>query len=106
MPTLTVHRLLRPLLVWRARHVSERMYLLILSVLVGAKMFTRAQLSGPVHETLQSAPSHCTVPPHDCEPEHTATSPCDAPPSPPRHERAPEHVTLHLPSQMTSLAQD
>jgi CIC family chloride channel protein len=36
MPTLTVHRLLRPLLVWRARHISERMYLLILSVLVGA----------------------------------------------------------------------
>jgi CIC family chloride channel protein len=31
-----VHRLLRPLLVWRARHVSERMYMLILSVLVGA----------------------------------------------------------------------
>ena len=36
MPTLTVHRLLRPLLVWRARHVSERVYMLILSVLVGA----------------------------------------------------------------------
>lgn len=36
MPTLTVHRLLRPLLVWRARHISERMYMLILSVLVGA----------------------------------------------------------------------
>ena len=36
MPTLTVHRLLRPLLVWRARHISERMYLLLLSVLVGA----------------------------------------------------------------------
>ena len=31
-----VHRLLRPLLVWRARHVSERMYMLILSVGVGA----------------------------------------------------------------------
>ncbi|OGX89435.1 hypothetical protein BEN47_07305 [Hymenobacter lapidarius] len=30
-----VHRLLRPLLVWRARHISERMYMLILSVLVG-----------------------------------------------------------------------
>ncbi|MGI4883811.1 MAG: chloride channel protein [Janthinobacterium lividum] len=36
MPTLTVHRLLRPLLVWRARHISERMYMLILSVVVGA----------------------------------------------------------------------
>ena len=36
MPTLTVHRLLRPLLVWRIRHISERMYMLILSVLVGA----------------------------------------------------------------------
>ena len=36
MPTLTVHRLLRPLLVWRVRHISERMYMLILSVLVGA----------------------------------------------------------------------
>ena len=32
----TVHHLLRPLLVWRARHISERMYMLILSVLVGA----------------------------------------------------------------------
>ena len=31
-----VHRLLRPLLVWRARHVSERMYMLILSIGVGA----------------------------------------------------------------------
>ncbi|MFD1466994.1 chloride channel protein [Hymenobacter caeli] len=36
MPVLNVHRLLRPLLVWRARHISERMYMLILSVLVGA----------------------------------------------------------------------
>ena len=36
MPHHAVHRLLRPLLVWRARHVSERMYMLILSVLVGA----------------------------------------------------------------------
>ncbi|GAC1596595.1 MAG: chloride channel protein [Hymenobacter sp.] len=27
---------MRPLLVWRARHISERMYMLILSVLVGA----------------------------------------------------------------------
>ena len=31
-----VHRLLRPLLVWRARHISERMYMLLLSILVGA----------------------------------------------------------------------
>jgi CIC family chloride channel protein len=31
-----VHRLLRPLLVWRARHVSERMYMLFLSIMVGA----------------------------------------------------------------------
>ncbi|GAA4349122.1 chloride channel protein [Hymenobacter saemangeumensis] len=30
-----VHRLLRPLLVWRARHVNERMYMLVLSILVG-----------------------------------------------------------------------
>jgi len=35
MPHHAVHRLLRPLLVWRARHISERMYMLILSVLVG-----------------------------------------------------------------------
>ena len=35
MPNHAVHRLLRPLLVWRARHVSERMYMLVLSVLVG-----------------------------------------------------------------------
>ncbi|MDO7876384.1 chloride channel protein [Hymenobacter sp. ASUV-10] len=31
-----VHRLLRPLLRWRSRHVSERMYMLILSIFVGA----------------------------------------------------------------------
>ncbi|WP_046242828.1 chloride channel protein [Hymenobacter terrenus] len=31
-----VHRLLRPLLVWRVRHISERMYMLMLSILVGA----------------------------------------------------------------------
>ena len=36
MPHHAVHRMLRPLLVWRARHISERMYMLILSVLVGA----------------------------------------------------------------------
>ena len=36
MPHHAVHRLLRPMLVWRARHISERMYMLILSVLVGA----------------------------------------------------------------------
>lgn len=36
MPHHAVHRLLRPLLMWRARHVSERMYMLLLSVLVGA----------------------------------------------------------------------
>ena len=36
MPHHAVHRLLRPLLVWRARHISERMYMLILSMLVGA----------------------------------------------------------------------
>ncbi len=36
MPHHAVHRLLRPLLVWRARHVSERVYMLFLSVLVGA----------------------------------------------------------------------
>ena len=36
MPHHAVHRLLRPLLVWRARHVSERMYMLLLSVVVGA----------------------------------------------------------------------
>ncbi|WP_426060054.1 chloride channel protein [Hymenobacter sp. B1770] len=35
MPHHAVHRLLRPLLVWRARHVSERMYMLFLSILVG-----------------------------------------------------------------------
>ena len=31
-----VHRWLHPILAWRARHVSERMYMLLLSVLVGA----------------------------------------------------------------------
>ncbi|MDO7847207.1 chloride channel protein [Hymenobacter sp. M29] len=36
MPHHAVHRLLRPLLVWRARHISERMYMILLSVLVGA----------------------------------------------------------------------
>ena len=36
MPHHAVHRLLRPMLVWRARHISERMYMLILSVVVGA----------------------------------------------------------------------
>ena len=36
MPNHAVHRLLRPMLMWRARHISERMYMLILSVLVGA----------------------------------------------------------------------
>ena len=36
MPHHAVHRLLRPLLVWRARHVSERVYMLFLSVVVGA----------------------------------------------------------------------
>ena len=36
MPHHTFHRLLRPMLVWRARHISERMYMLMLSVLVGA----------------------------------------------------------------------
>jgi CIC family chloride channel protein len=36
MPNHAVHRLLRPLLVWRARHISERMYMLMLSVVVGA----------------------------------------------------------------------
>ena len=36
MPHHAVHRLLRPLLVRRARHISERMYMLLLSVLVGA----------------------------------------------------------------------
>ena len=36
MPHHAVHRLLRPLLVWRARHISDRMYMLILSILVGA----------------------------------------------------------------------
>ncbi|WP_035566930.1 chloride channel protein [Hymenobacter sp. IS2118] len=35
MPHHAVHRLLRPLLLWRARHVSERMYMLLLSILVG-----------------------------------------------------------------------
>ena len=36
MTNHAVHRFLRPLLVWRARHIGERMYMLILSVLVGA----------------------------------------------------------------------
>ena len=38
MPTVShhiLHRWLRPLLVWRARHVSERVYMLLLSVAVG-----------------------------------------------------------------------
>ncbi|MDU0368924.1 chloride channel protein [Hymenobacter endophyticus] len=35
MPQNTIHRLLRPLLVWRARHLSDRVYLILVSCLVG-----------------------------------------------------------------------
>ncbi|MCA8830683.1 chloride channel protein [Hymenobacter pini] len=35
MPQNTIHRLLRPLLVWRVRHVSDRVYLIVVSMLVG-----------------------------------------------------------------------
>ncbi|RSK44564.1 chloride channel protein [Hymenobacter perfusus] len=36
MPKNTIHRLLRPLLLWRARHLSDRVYLILVSMLVGA----------------------------------------------------------------------
>lgn len=35
MPKNTIHRLLRPLLLWRARHLSDRVYLILVSMLVG-----------------------------------------------------------------------
>ncbi|RSK50242.1 chloride channel protein [Hymenobacter rigui] len=35
MPQNTIHRLLRPLLVWRVRHMSDRVYLILVSMLVG-----------------------------------------------------------------------
>lgn len=36
MPKSTIHRLLRPLLLWRVRHLNDRIYLILVSVLVGA----------------------------------------------------------------------
>ncbi|WP_078063004.1 chloride channel protein [Solirubrum puertoriconensis] len=36
MPRNVVHRLLSPLLLWRLRHVSDRLYLIVVSILVGA----------------------------------------------------------------------
>ena len=36
MPKNTIHRLLLPLLLWRVRHISDRVYLILVSVLVGA----------------------------------------------------------------------
>jgi hypothetical protein len=76
------------------------------TVFSAPKVFTSAQLWGPEQESRQSSPSHCTVPPHDPDPEHSRSSRCTLPPMPPRHERAPEHVMSHSPSQMTSAAQD
>ncbi|UPL51157.1 chloride channel protein [Hymenobacter sublimis] len=35
MPKSTVHRLLRPLLLWRLRHISDRVYLILVSMVVG-----------------------------------------------------------------------
>ncbi|OWP62615.1 chloride channel protein [Hymenobacter amundsenii] len=35
MPQNTIHRLLLPLLMWRVRHISDRAYLILVSVLVG-----------------------------------------------------------------------
>ncbi|MBC6610033.1 chloride channel protein [Hymenobacter sp. BT507] len=35
MPKSRLHRLLRPLLLWRVRHINDRLYLIILSILVG-----------------------------------------------------------------------
>ncbi|KAA9327490.1 chloride channel protein [Hymenobacter busanensis] len=36
MSKSTVHRILRPLLLWRLRHVSDRVYLILVATLVGA----------------------------------------------------------------------
>ena len=49
-----VHRWLRPLLIWRVRHVSERVYMLILSVLVGIA----AGLAAVLLKTAVHAASH------------------------------------------------
>ncbi|GAB3222405.1 chloride channel protein [Hymenobacter seoulensis] len=35
MPQNTIHRLLRPLLLWRLRHVSDRVYIILVSIVVG-----------------------------------------------------------------------
>ncbi|MBT9394688.1 chloride channel protein [Hymenobacter sp. NST-14] len=35
MPQNTIHRLLLPLLLWRVRHLSDRVYLILVSILVG-----------------------------------------------------------------------
>ncbi|GAB2940137.1 chloride channel protein [Hymenobacter coalescens] len=35
MPKSIIHRILRPLLLWRLRHVSDRVYLILVSILVG-----------------------------------------------------------------------
>ncbi|UYZ63852.1 chloride channel protein [Hymenobacter weizhouensis] len=35
MPKNTIHRLLSPLLLWRLRHVNDRVYLIVVSILVG-----------------------------------------------------------------------
>jgi hypothetical protein len=65
------------------------------SLFCAPKIFTRPQLCWPEHTTLQSAPSHCTVEPHDCRPVHFKSRSCTAPPVPPGHEFRPEQVTWH-----------
>ncbi|WP_324678519.1 chloride channel protein [Hymenobacter sp. GOD-10R] len=50
MPKSTVHRILGPLLLWRLRHINDRVYLILVSVLVGTVAGLAAViLKGSVH---------------------------------------------------------
>lgn len=50
MPKNIVHRLLSPLLLWRLRHINNRVYLILVSILVGLMAgLTAVLLKGSVH---------------------------------------------------------
>ena len=50
MPKSAVHRILGPLLLWRLRHINDRIYLILVSVLVGTVAGLAAVvLKGSVH---------------------------------------------------------
>lgn len=52
MPKKLVHLLLSPLLLWRLRHINDRVYLILVSVLVGvAAGVTAVVLKGSVHKS-------------------------------------------------------